>query len=219
MVALNRLTGHSPGFFSAYTMPPNQAVSVAAQRRINARLGQVPPDRDVAALILRKTRALLAQPLPGATLPCRLTTGPAQRNPAIAAGSVALVVTSPPFLDVVQYAEDNWLRCWFAGIEPGSVAIALHRGAAAWQAMVRAVLMEQARILRPGGHLAFEVGEVRGGRLTLETLVWEAAEGLPFERLHVMINEQRFTKTAHCWGVANNARGTNTNRIVLMRRV
>ena len=28
MVAVNRLTGHSPGFFSVYTLPPNQAVSV-----------------------------------------------------------------------------------------------------------------------------------------------------------------------------------------------
>jgi hypothetical protein len=219
MVALNRLTGHSPGFFSAYTMPPNQAVSVAAQRRINARLGQVPPDRDVAALILRKTRALLAQPLPGATLPCRLTTGPAQRNPAIAAGSVALVVTSPPFLDVVQYAEDNWLRCWFAGIDAKAVPIAQHASPSAWQAMVREVLAEMARVLRPGGHLAFEVGEVRNGRILLERLVWQAAEGLPFERLVVMVNRQDFTKTANCWGIANNRRGTNSNRIVVMRRM
>src|SRR5208283_219988 len=29
--ALNRLTGHSPGFFSVYTLPPNQAVSVKSQ--------------------------------------------------------------------------------------------------------------------------------------------------------------------------------------------
>lgn len=35
MVALNRLTGHSPGFFSVYTMPPNQAVTVAKRRRFN----------------------------------------------------------------------------------------------------------------------------------------------------------------------------------------
>ena len=35
MVATNRLTGHSPGFFSVYTLPPNQAVTVAAQRKIN----------------------------------------------------------------------------------------------------------------------------------------------------------------------------------------
>ena len=36
MVAVNRLTGHSPGFFSVYTLPPNQAVSVKSQRKINA---------------------------------------------------------------------------------------------------------------------------------------------------------------------------------------
>jgi hypothetical protein len=27
MVATNRLTGHSPGFFSVYTLPPNQAIT------------------------------------------------------------------------------------------------------------------------------------------------------------------------------------------------
>jgi hypothetical protein len=49
-------------------------------------------------------------------------------------------------------------------------------------------------------------------------LVWEAAEGLPFERLFVMVNQQAFTKTANCWGIHNNAKGTNTNRIVVLRR-
>ena len=85
--------------------------------------------------------------------------------------------------------------------------------------MVRAALIEQARILRSGGHVAFEVGEVRGGRVLLERLVWDAAEGLPFERLGVMVNAQEFTKTANCWGVANGKSGTNTNRIVLLRRL
>jgi hypothetical protein len=33
-----------------------------------------------------------------------------------------------------------------------------------------------------------------------------------------MINAQNFTKTANCWGVDNNKGGTNTNRIVVMRR-
>ena len=35
LVALNRLTGHSAGFFSVYTLPPNQAVSVDSQKKIN----------------------------------------------------------------------------------------------------------------------------------------------------------------------------------------
>jgi tRNA G10 N-methylase Trm11 len=147
-----------------------------------------------------------------------LTTSTAQSTPAIASGSVQLVVTSPPFLDIVQYAEDNWLRSWFAGIDPAAVAIAHHRTEAAWQRMVRDTLSELARVVQPGGHIAFEVGEVRNGKVLLERLVWEAAEGLPFDRLFVMVNQQEFTKTANCWGVGNNSKGTNTNRIVVLRR-
>jgi hypothetical protein len=106
---------------------------------------------------------------------------------------------SPPFLDIVQYAEDNCLRSWFAGIDAAGVAIAQHRTEPAWQAMVRDTLTELARVVRPGGHVAFEVGEVRNGKILLERLVWNAAEGLPFDRLFVMVNQQAFTKTANCW--------------------
>ena len=218
MVALNRLTGHSPGFFSVYTLPPNQAVSAAAQRKINAKRRQSPPDRDVKALILKKTAALLADGAPPAHPKPLLSTGPAQATPAIASGAVQLVVTSPPFLDIVHYAQDNWLRSWFAGIDAASVAIAHHRGEADWSEMVRQTLVELARIVRQDGYVAFEVGEVRGGKVLLERLVWQAAEGLPFERLLVMVNQQQFTKTANCWGVSNNAKGTNSNRIVVLRR-
>jgi hypothetical protein len=76
-----------------------------------------------------------------------------------------------------------------------------------------------ARVVRPGGHIAFEVGEVRGGRVLLERLVWEAAAGLPLQRLAVMVNMQEFSKTANLWGVSNGTKGTNTNRIVVMRRI
>jgi hypothetical protein len=218
MVAMNRLTGHSPGFFSVYTLPPNQAVSVQSQKKINEQRNQTPVDRDVIGLILKKSRSLLSDgsvpPHPEAIL----TTSTAQSTPDIRDQSVTLVVTSPPFLDIVQYAEDNWLRSWFAGIDVNSVAIAHHRTGIAWQDMVRATLRELARVVRPEGHVAFEVGEVRNGKVLLERLVCEAAEGLPFERLFVMVNQQEFTKTANCWGVQNNAKGTNTNRIVVLRR-
>jgi hypothetical protein len=218
MVALNRLTGHSPGFFSVYTMPPNQAVSARSQRRINAARAQVPPVRDVRAIILKKTRSLLADGMPPAHPAAVLMTGPAERTPALADGSVDLIVTSPPFLDVVDYEGDNWLRCWFAGIDARNVRIDKHRGIADWEAFVRRVFVEFARVVRPGGFVAFEVGEVRGGKVLLERNVAAAIEGLPFAVLGVMVNQQDFTKTANCWGVGNNRRGTNTNRIVMAVR-
>lgn len=216
MVALNRLSGHSPGFFSGRSMPPNQAVSVATQRKINARLGQSPAEKNVGQLIAKKSRSLLRLGSPPEAQH-RLATAPAW-DTGLPDGAVALTITSPPFLDVVQYAADNWLRCWFAGIDPDAVPIALHRSPDDWTEMVRRTLSELARITRPGGHVAFEVGEVRGGTILLERLVWRAAEGLPFDRLGVMVNAQNFTKTANCWGVANGAKGTNTNRIVLLKR-
>jgi hypothetical protein len=218
MVAINRLTGHSPGFFSVYTLPPNQAVSVESQRKINEKRNQSPQPKDIAALILRKSRSLLAEGGMPTHPPAILGSAPAHDTPFIADGSVTLTVTSPPFLDIVQYAEDNWLRCWFAGIDVDQVKIDRHRDTAAWTAMVRATLAELARVTKAGGHVAFEVGEVRNGQVLLEKLVWQAAEGLPFERLAVLVNRQAFTKTSNCWGIRNNARGTNTNRIVVLRR-
>lgn len=225
MVAVNRLTGHSPGFFSVYTLPPNQAVSAAAQRKINHDREQVPPRRDVRALIAKKTRALLADVddrvragLRRAARDARLLADPAAATPSLESGSVALVVTSPPFLDVVDYAGDNWLRCWFCGIDPAAVAITAARRLPDWQAAMSATFRELRRLLRPGGHVAFEVGEVRGGKLRLEEAALPCALEAGLDPVLVLINDQAFTKTANCWGVTNGRKGTNTNRVVLLRR-
>jgi DNA modification methylase len=218
MVAINRLSGHSPGFFSGRSMPPNQAISIKSQLKINEKLGVQPPERDVVQIIVKKTKTLLKDGRPQSRAGSSLHVGAAWDVPGIKSGAVDLVVTSPPFLDIVHYAADNWLRCWFAGIDPAEVSIDMHKTEQSWTQMVRRVLTENARILRPGGHVAFEVGEVRNGKVLLEKLVWQAAEGLPFDRLGVMVNDQEFTKTAKCWGVDNGTKGTNTNRIVLLRR-
>ena len=199
-------------------MPPNQAVSVKAQLKINEKLGISPPERDVAAAIMKKSKSLLRDGCVPNQVRSSLHTGTAWEVPGIPDGVVNLTVTSPPFLDIVQYAADNWLRCWFAGIDPNAIAIDMLRTEGAWTEMVRRVLVEQARILCPGGYVAFEVGEVRNGKVLLERMVWHAAESLPFERLGVMVNDQAFTKTANCWGVANGSKGTNSNRIALLQR-
>lgn len=223
MVATNRLTGHSPGFFSVYTLPPNQAASVRSQRRINERRNQAPPDRNVEALILRKTRSLLARlerrdRARLASAGPRLLTASADRTPAIASGTVRLVVTSPPFLDVVDYRADNWLRCWFNGVDADKVPLWHWTRAADWRTAMTRVFRELHRVLAPSGLVAFEVGEVRSGRLLLETLVVPAARDAALEPRLVLVNDQQFTKTSNCWGVDNRRKGTNTNRVVLLQK-
>lgn len=217
MVAINRLTGHSPGFFSVYTLPPNQAVSVERQRKINERRRQTPPFRDVPGIIARKSKSLLSDGAPSAA-EWLLLTQESHDTPQIPDGAIALTVTSPPFLDIVNYEADNWLRCWFLGSDPKAVRIAKHRSLEAWQRFVGETLTELARVTRPGGHVAFEVGEVRSGTVRLEESVIAATFGLPFFTLGVMINQQEFTKTSNCWGISNNKHGTNSNRIVVMKR-
>ena len=226
MVAVNRLTGHSKGFFSVYTLPPNQAVTVDSQKRINAQRKQTPDNRNVRALVLKKSRQLLGDLLPDeAALHARgrkapvLLTRSSDDTPELRDGSIDLVVTSPPFLDVVQYTTDNWLRCWFCGIDSKSVPIWQLRKLEDWEAAMLRVFRELHRVVRPGGWVAFEVGEVRKGTVRLEehALAVGAAAGL--RPVCVLINDQDFTKTSNCWGISNDTRGTNTNRIVLFQRV
>lgn len=225
MVATNRLTGHSRGFFSVYTLPPNQAVSVDSQRKINEKRSQTPPWRDVKAIILRKSRSLLrklkrseATLLQSIFTRTRLITSSADHTPEIQDNTVNLVVTSPPFLDVVDYHQDNWLRCWFNGIDTGGVNIWHLSNPGAWQEKMTALFKELKRILVPGGYVAFEVGEVRNGKIFLETLVVPAALTAGLIPEMVIVNSQAFTKTSNCWGVDNLKKGTNTNRIILLRR-
>jgi hypothetical protein len=225
MVAVNRLTGHSPGFFSVYTLPPNQAVSIKRQTRINEKRGQQPPRRHIAETIAKKSRQLLVdcdaavrRALSATCGSVLLLTRHCGHTPEIATASVSLVVTSPPFLDVVDYAGDNWLRCWFVGVDPASVKLTVPNKLDAWQAAMTEVFHELQRILKPGGHVAFEVGEIHAGKTRLEEAVVPCGIAGGLEPVLILINEQQFTKTANCWGVDNNAKGTNTNRIVVFRK-
>ena len=139
-------------------------------------------------------------------------------TPELADESIALVVTSPPFLDTVDYEADNWLRCWFNGIETQGISTWQLKRSEDWQAAMTRTFQELHRVLQPGGRVAFEAGEVRNGTILLETLVVPAASHAGLTPVMVMINDQKFTKTANCWGVDNLKKGTNTNRIVLLEK-
>jgi len=228
MVATNRLTGHSTNFFSGYTFPPNQAVSADRQRLINQKREQIPPYKNVKEIIVKKSKDLLKgiteaerTTLASVAEQAQFITGPADATRAIADGSIALTVTSPPFLDIVQYSDDNWLRCWFNGSNAEAIAagITMSKKVEDWCVVMQKVFGEIYRITKPGGHVAFEVGEVKNGKIKLDEVVVPLGLNAGFKCEAIIINAQEFTKTANIWGVSNNAKGTNTNRIVVFRKI
>ena len=229
MISTSRLTGHSSGFFSVYSLPPNQAASKEDQLRINEKLKQKPEYRDTKKIIKKKTNSLLRdvnQPgirarINSTGLHSKVTTFDCTKasllvNPE----TIDLTVTSPPFLDVVQYAKDNWLRCWFNGIDVDKVEKNIFKTSniESWLKFIETVFKELYIITKKGGYVAFEVGEIRKGRINLDEYILKKGIVTGFEVVCVFINDQDFTKTSNIWGVKNSELGTNSNRIILMRK-
>ena len=227
MVATNRLTGHSKGFFSVYTLPPNQAVSQESQIKINLKRNQKPDYRDIKSRIIKKTKSLFRNltknqidNLNNAGKKAVFLTSKAGETDEIKANSVQLTVTSPPFLKVVQYAKDNWLRCWFNSIDAEEISnkITMEKKVEGWSKVMSNVFIELYRITKKEGWVAFEVGEVKKGTINLDDYVIPIGLNSGFTCKGILVNLQQFTKTSRIWGIDNNKLGTNTNRIVLFKR-
>lgn len=230
VTALSRLHGHSDGFFSVYSFP-QISILPSAQAKNNLRRGQAPEYRSVKERILRKIRRDLSEPLPAefhsAASGNLYLNGDSRRLKGVKAGSVDLIVTSPPFLDKVDYVTDNWMRAWFLGVEEDveGAGLSILSSLDDWAAFMRDVLLEMLRVLKPGGRAVIEVGDVRsrGAQVNLEEVL---AGLLPLSnrsgRLQideVLINEQKFTKLSNCWDVSNNSKGTNTNRCLIVQKL
>lgn len=220
MTTLTRLTGHSSGFFSVYTLPPNQAVTIESQKKINEKRNQTPPLRNTEKILLKKSRLLLKDTsllLPDAQLvkEAMILTGSSDHTPEIPSESISLIVTSPPFLDVVNYARDNCIRNFFASIDPTKIRLTQARTLPQWQDAMEKTFRELARVLKKGGWIAFETGEVKHGKVKLEGVVLDCGIKAGLTPCCVAVNTQEFSKTSHCWGIDNNAKGTNSNRIAV----
>ena len=227
MIATNRLTGHSAGFFSGYTLPPNQAASQRSQQVINDRLGIFPSYKNTKEIIVKKSKTLqrslnleIVEKLRKIGLSAVFSSKDSRETSHIPDSSISLTETSHPFLNIVRYADDNWLRCWFNDIDVSAVEekISLCRTVESWSDIMANVFEELYRITLPGGWIAFEVGEVNKGKVELDEYVVPLGLASGFDCAGVMVNSQDFTKTSNLWGVRNMKTGTNTNRIVLFNK-
>jgi tRNA G10 N-methylase Trm11 len=231
MTALSRLHGHSNGFFSAYSFP-QISIPKANQAKINKTRGVEPDYRDIRARIIKKAKTTLKsgkiEELRQHAKHHLLTTGDSRELSNWQSESVNLIVTSPPFLNQVDYVQDTWIETWFCGISREDVEgkIVQTPDLKKWMEFISDTLSELHRVLTPDGVVAMEVGEVRyqGELLNLDEILVQLTCQHQYNRdqfrvREIYVQSQQFTKLANCFKVENNKLGTNTNRIVLMEKI
>jgi len=101
------------------TISTKPAYSVRWWRRHGCR----PPERDVFSILKKCAEYRYQSPVP--PLRGRVVEGDARRASTLLKSyreKVRLVVTSPPYLDITDYHEDQWLRLWFLGGERKPIA-------------------------------------------------------------------------------------------------
>ncbi|NQT19622.1 MAG: site-specific DNA-methyltransferase [Planctomycetes bacterium] len=229
LVALSRLHGHSPGFFSVYSFP-QISVSAANQVKINERRNQAPDYRPIKTRILKKAKRSLADgkidSIRKASKHNRFELCDARelRFPDACAD---LIVTSPPFLNKADYILDNWIELWFLGIDEDTVrkAVVQTHSFKKWVQFMTPAIAEMGRVLCSDGVAVVEVGEVMigGGLVYLDEVIVDIVQdlrsgGCPLTVEEVLIHEQNFTKLANCFKVDNNKKGTNSHRLIVLRK-
>ena len=56
------------------------------------------------------------------------------------------------------------------------------------------------------------------GKIRLDEFIVPLGLESGFSCMGILINSQTFTKTSSIWGIKNNTKGTNTNRIVIFKK-
>lgn len=78
-------------------------------------------------------------------------------------GAVKCVVTSPPYLDVTDFGEDQWLRLWFLGGQPRAASGMIsrddrHRGADSYWRLIADMWRMLSAIVAPKGNVVVRLG-------------------------------------------------------------
>lgn len=151
-------------------------------------------------------------------------------------GSVKLIVTSPPYLNVVRYGKFNWIRLWLLGESVSDVDASLqvektdrrlalsdrHRFRG-YCGFLRDALTECSRVLRDDGVCVVTIGDVinkEHGSRTLATEAWEAVrDDVPLDLAAVIVDDvNEVGKVSKIWGEGRRGEATKTDRVLVLHK-
>jgi DNA methylase len=123
-----------------------------------------PPERDVFEVLLNRTELRLSDGVPRRTgIASRCDARVSHRVFRKYIRSVDAIITSPPYLDVTCFEEDQWLRLWFLGGPANPTYGKVSRddrhssGDRYWDFLAEA-WRSLALLLKPKGHLVCRIG-------------------------------------------------------------
>ncbi|HZW49395.1 MAG TPA: DNA methyltransferase [Bacillota bacterium] len=182
-VMTERLLGSGETYFSYPTLPSGFATRPEQQRRFNQK-NQADPGRklDIASLIQQRSGFYLDgkdnQNASGQYL-----NQDAANLASITKQSVDLQFTSPPYLNTLEYVDDNWLRLWMNGFSEEDFAARLPRlyTMPEWCDYMNKVLKEQRRFCKSGAINVWAVAERKVGDRWLDEILAELAAAVGFQ--------------------------------------
>jgi hypothetical protein len=123
-------------------LPPKRDVFALLCDRLAFRYESEPPQRRATVLRMDMRRLPMCKQIPG---------------------TIRTVITSPPYLDVTNFEEDQWLRLWFLGGAPAPTYQQFSRddrteSAVRYWELISDMWRVLGRILSPGAHIVLRLG-------------------------------------------------------------
>lgn len=135
---------------------------------------------------------------------------------------VDLILTSPPYLGIVNYAKQNWIRSWFLNSDPDEISEKLddNLNINDWISFSKQFTKELKTLLKPNGVAVFVIGDVAKSKDSVLPLARDFAlmikENKFFKNVWVFSDYiQGADKTTRIWGVTKG-KATATDRIVIL---
>ena len=140
-------------------------------------------------------------------------------------GKVDLLLTSPPYLGIVNYAKQNWIRSWFLESDPIEISKKLDDdlNINEWVKFSKTTVTEFKKMLKPNGTAVFVIGDVAKSANSVIPLAREFAimikENKLFKNIWIFSDYMRgVDKTTRIWG-ETKGKATATDRIVILSDV
>ncbi|WP_235852585.1 DNA methyltransferase [Helicobacter vulpis] len=141
--------------------------------------------------------------------------------------SIALIITSPPYLKNISYGKYNWIRFWlfkkdFEGFKQNQYRLEGLKDNLTFEKYahyLQELFNSWAEVLKPGGRAVVVIGDLHALNLAQKTWDWIQAHGGCALHLEEILEDRAKSnaKTTRIWG-AKKGQATKTDRILILKK-